>query len=157
MPFNDSNVVPFAKADIASLVAWINAVAFEDWPQQHRWKGQLRPAMVNDLGWQDFGKQTDYLVSELLAHFPNCCAYQRMLSVVMPGQSIESHVDEQISGWVGRVHVPLTTNIDSKFIVEDTVYNLKIGMAYLVNVRALHAVENFGLTPRIHFMFDVAK
>ena len=144
---------PFAIVDVADLVFWIGSIDFQDWPQQSR--TELRPAMVNDLRWHDFGAMTDGVVGELLRHFPGCGAYQRMLSVVMPGHSIEPHKDWQGPDWVCRVHVPLTSNDQSKFIVGGVAHRLAIGTAYMVNTEAEHSVTNGGAMPRVHFMFDV--
>lgn len=112
--------------------------------------------MVNDLSWQGFGAQTDELVSSLIArHFPGAAAYQRMLSIVMPGQGIAPHGDAQIPGWQTRVHVPILSGPRAWFIVDGEMHRLAVGSAYAVDVRRTHAVENWGETPRIHLMFDV--
>lgn len=145
-----------ARVDVAPLVNWISGIAFTDWPQQHhRADLPLRPAMVSDRAWFDFGPRTDRIVAELMAHFPGCSAGTRLLSVVMPGQSIDPHTDSQPPNWICRVHVPLTSNRESRFIVGDTAYNLQVGTAYRVNTEAVHSVENAGTTPRTHFMFDI--
>lgn len=146
----------FASINISKLAAWIVAISFEDWPQQHRLAdGKLRPAMVSDPEWNGFGQETAGIVAELLALFPGHRAYQRMLSVVMGGHSIEPHVDHQAPEWRCRVHVPLLANSRSAFIVGGRAYALAPGTAYRVNTEAEHAVTNDGDSPRIHFMFDV--
>ncbi len=145
------------EIDTSKVCAWIGAIAFEDWPQQHRLlDGNIRPAMVTDPAWHGFGQVVAGMVDELmLCYFPNCAAYQSMLSVVMPGHAIEPHRDSQASYWLARVHVPLTTNHKSKFIVGGVEHHLEVGNAYKVNTEAEHAVTNDGTSPRIHFMFDV--
>jgi hypothetical protein len=149
---------PLASVDVASLVDWITTIDFMEWPQQRQRYGQgLRPAMVSDLAWHGFGKRTDALVAGLMAGFPGQGAFQRMLSVVMPGHEIKPHVDLQGSQWHCRVHVPLTTNSRSLFIVGGTEHGLEVGMAYKVNTEVVHSVTNDGPTPRIHFMFDVVR
>lgn len=152
------SVTALARVDVAEVLAWISAIDFAEWPQQHRVDAQLRPAMVNDLAWQGFGARTDTLVAELLAHLPagarDC---NRMLSVVMPGHSIEAHCDVQPSEWITRVHVPLTTNDRATIVIGGQSHHLEVGMAYLVDTRIEHAVRNDGNTPRIHFMFDVRR
>lgn len=147
-----------ADVNIDSLVAWVIAIPFEDWHQQARLAdGLIRPMMMTDLDWHDFGLHTDAVVAKLMEHFPGCSAYQRMLSVVMPGHSIAPHRDEQRPSWLCRIHVPLTSNRHSKFIVEGDGHKLTPGSAYRVNTEAVHAVTNDGDTPRTHFMFDVGK
>lgn len=147
------------KVEVGELATWIASIPFEDWPQQHRWEGvELRPAMVNNLAWEGFGLRTDGLVTSLLAqHFPSCRAFQRMLSVVMPKHSIAPHRDPQVVTWLGRVHVPLVTNEKAVFVLDGVEHHLRAGFAYVLDVRCEHAVYNRGTTPRIHFMFDVAR
>jgi aspartyl/asparaginyl beta-hydroxylase (cupin superfamily) len=111
--------------------------------------------MPSGPDWRGFGKQYEPIVSVLMGHFPGCHSYQHMLSVVMPGHDIPPHVDPQDPRWLVRVHVPLTTNEQSQFIVDGKHHHMDLGFAYLVNTLAEHAVVNNGATPRIHFMFDV--
>lgn len=146
----------FATVNVAELVAWITAIDFADWPQQHRLAdGGIRPMMVSDHAWHGFGAETRPLIAELLAHFPGCVSSTELLSVVMPGHQIEPHTDSQPPHWRCRVHVPLTSNPLSRFIVGGVAHRLVPGQAYRVNTEAVHAIENAGPTPRIHLMFDV--
>jgi hypothetical protein len=168
--FDSGPVIPFAPAAIADLVEWVRSIPFELWPQQRRVDSQLRPAMVNDGAWWGMAQRTNELVSTLMAQlrlsrwaadgFVRSAApqsYQRMLSVVMPGHSIPAHADRQEPGWLCRVHVPLLSNERSVFQVGGVVHVMRPGTAYLVDVTQVHAVENRGETPRIHFMFDVRE
>lgn len=145
----------FAAVSVSEMVAWISAIAFEDWPQQHRLNGQLRPAMVTDRVWHRFGEIAEPVVDGLMDYFPSCMSDQWMLSVVMPGHAIEPHCDEQPPHWLCRVHVPLTTNDQSQFIVGGVARRMTVGQAYRVNTEIEHSVMNDGDSPRIHFMFDV--
>lgn len=112
--------------------------------------------MVNDISWHDFGAQTDALVAELMRSMRvPMFAFNRMLSVVMPGHQIEAHCDSQQSDWITRVHVPLQTNDQAVMCVEGVDYRMDVGVAYRFDTRREHAVRNGGDTPRIHFMFDV--
>lgn len=142
--------------DSIALSEWIKFIPFEDWPQQHRLEdGLIRPAMVTDLEWHGFGVVTNDVVAGLMRNFEGLAAYQRMLSVVMPGHSIPPHVDAQAKKWRCRVHVPLLTNSKSWFWVEGRPISMECGFAYRVDTTKEHAVTNDGDTPRIHFMFDV--
>lgn len=146
----------FTTVDVADLAKWIASIDFSEWHQQHRTQpDQLRPAMMTDLEWHGFKEQTDGLVTKVLEQLPGCSAYQRMLSVVMPGDNIPVHTDEQDAAWLARVHVPLTANDQALFVVNGEEHNLKVGQAYLVNTLSPHGVVNAGATPRVHFMFDV--
>lgn len=103
--------------DVAPMVEWITAIPFEAWPQQNKPGAELKPAMVTDLAWNGFGAASDPIVAAAMEHFPDCRAYQRMLSVVMPGHAIAPHRDEQAAYWLCRVHAPLVSNAHSKFVV----------------------------------------
>jgi hypothetical protein len=137
--------------DIAPLLAWISAIDFGEWPQQHRYEGELRPAMINDVNWRGFGDHARSFVSQ---NFASVSWRNPMLSVVMPGHFIPPHVDAQPTDWLFRVHVPLTTN-PSACMFMDRAYHLEAGSAYKVNTEKRHAIVNHGETPRLHFMFDV--
>ena len=136
------------------VACWIAGIQLSEWPQQR--VGELWPAMQTELAWHGFGEIVAPLVAGVMAdHFPGCVADQLMLSVVMPGREIEPHTDSQPPHWICRVHVPLTSNPESLFVVGGEVHNLHVGCAYRVNTEAVHSVENDGGTPRIHFLFDV--
>lgn len=149
------NMEAFASVDVAGLVSWICGIDFSEWNQQRKIDDQLRPAMMTDHAWRGFKAMTDPVVATLMGSFPDYCEDTRMLSVVMPGHSIEPHCDWQSPKWICRVHVPLTTNDKSKFIVGGIDHRMMVGNAYRVNTEIEHSVTNDGDTPRIHFMFDV--
>ncbi len=145
--------------DIAAPLAWITGIPLEAWPQQNRLPDQrLRPAMVSDPGWFDFAVRTHALVCHVGDYVPGCRPGLQMLSVVMPGHHIPTHVDRQAKDWVGRIHVPLTTDSESRFVVGGIPHHLEVGMAYLVNTEVEHSVTNVdGTRPRIHFMVDMLE
>ena len=141
--------------DCATLAKWISEIPFEDWPQQARLNGELRPAMVTDLGWHGFGAWARPIVDQIMQGFPGCRSHQWMLSVVMSGHDIQEHADDQAPKWLTRIHVPLLSNEQSEFRVGGVSHVLEVGQAYRVNTLARHSVNNAGSTPRVHFMFDV--
>lgn len=146
-----------ADADVDDVVDWITAISFSAWHQQHPIDAQLRPAMMTDPGWNGFGAVTDPVVFGLQRQFGWPRTTQRMLSVVMPGHSIPEHIDEQGPDWLARIHLPLTTNDQSQFLVDGAAHQMRVGSAYRVNTLARHGVRNDGATPRIHLMFDVVR
>lgn len=149
----NSDCEEICSVEVASLVAWILAINLADWPQQSL--RELKPAMVTDLGWHGFGVESEPAVDYVMGKLRGHSAYQRMLSAVMPGHFIEPHVDRQASYWMTRVHIPLTTNDRSSFVVGGVRHHLEVGKAYGVNTEALHSVTNEGETPRVHLMWDV--
>ena len=144
------------SVDVSAVAAWLTAIPLAAWPQQSRLAdGQIRPAMVNDLTWQGFGSATAALVSALAAFVDGGRAGQQLLSVVMPGQGIPPHRDRQGPDWWARLHVPLTTDPASAFVVEGVAHHLEPGWVYAVNTEVEHSVTNAaGLVPRMHLMVD---
>lgn len=151
-------VEDLAGVDHSGLAQWIAAIPFEEWPQQHKRADlPLRPAMVSDLSWHGFGEVLDPVLAALMPLFPGCQPHTFLLSAVMPGQAIEPHTDSQAPDWLCRVHVPILSNDESRFIVGGMARFLRPGRAYRVNTEAMHSVENNGATPRVHVMWDVRR
>lgn len=155
-------VSPLVEVDVAALAAWVASIPFDDWPQQRRRKpGMCRPAMVN-TDWRGLYSRTNELVEHCLTAVMRRTGSRalerpisRMLSVVMPGDWISPHVDQQPDGWLCRVHVPLLTNALATFTADGVAFLMPDGWAYRVDTRRQHSVENAGDSPRVHFMFDV--
>lgn len=150
-------VEPLGAVDIAPLVAWVSAIPWDAWPQQHPLAdGRVRPAMVNDPTWHGFHAVTTTMVKTVQAWVPRWTApRQRLLSVVMPGHDIPPHVDKHSPRWWGRIHVPILSDPASRFLVEDTAYHLAPGTAYVTNTLRTHAVDNrAGEAPRVHLVVD---
>jgi len=61
------------------------------------------------------------------------------------GSNLESH----------KIHIPIVTNPNAKFIVADKSFHLEEGRAYEVNNIRLHGALNDGEEDRIHFIFEV--
>lgn len=141
--------------DVAPLDDWLRTIPFTEWPQSNPPGGELKPAGINDLAWNDFGKHAHEFLSQVHADgLAGRVWKNQMLSVVMPGHSIQSHVDPQPLEWEYRIHFPITTN-KLCWLLMDQPYLLEVGCAYRVNTERQHAIVNHGLTPRIHFMIDV--
>jgi aspartyl/asparaginyl beta-hydroxylase len=149
----EGTVEKFAEIDTKPLTDWLLPIPFEVWPQQNPANQELKPAMTNE-SWYGLKGVSDYLVDELCPLLGAPKIKDRMLSVVMPGHDIAPHMDVFGPEWICRVHVPLTTNGGAIFMVEEAPYWMKVGYAYKVNISKVHAVVNYGKTPRIHFMFD---
>ena len=68
---------------------------------------------------------------------------------------IETHYDAAPSFAVGhRIHVPLQTNDDVVFTIDDKPYKLNVGEAYELNNLLDHSVVNEGDSDRYHLIFD---
>ncbi len=79
-----------------------------------------------------------------------------MLARLGAGHIIDRHVDGRGSNlYTHKIHIPLQTNRQAAFMINDVSYHLEEGYAYEVNNIVPHAVENLGETDRIHFIFEL--
>jgi|SRR5450631_2447814 len=140
---------------VSNIADWVKVIPIEDWPQQSKCDEQLRPAMVTDLKWHNFGNKVQPCINDVMTNFSHNAAYNYLLSIIMPKHVIDPHIDEQPVSWVCRIHVPLITNVECLFGIGDEVHHLRVGCAYAVNTRKEHMIINGGDEPRIHLMFDV--
>jgi hypothetical protein len=74
---------------------------------------------------------------------------------LIKGKKIATHIDNFKDDNIIRLHIPITTNPDVRFIVENDDQNLKEGNLYWVNVRKPHRVENKSKNDRVHLVFDL--
>jgi hypothetical protein len=78
-----------------------------------------------------------------------------MLARMAPGGIIHLHRDQSPAAkWPHKIHVPLQTNKDVTFIIDDKAFHFAEGEAVEVNNMGLHAVQNEGATHRIHLIFE---
>jgi hypothetical protein len=78
-----------------------------------------------------------------------------MLARMAPGGVIKPHVDANPAAkWPHKIHVPLLTNPQVRFLVGENVYHFPEGEAVEVNNLGIHAVRNDGATDRIHLIFE---
>lgn len=82
--------------------------------------------------------------------------YPRIMLAKLPGGTfIPPHVDGQPHVSVPhKIHVPLVTNPQTFFFVNDERFHLAEGVAYEVNNAARHSVVNGGDMDRIHLIFE---
>ena len=119
---------------------------FIDWRQSYErplwfdWKPLLEPVLT--------AATADYGYAR--AAFPRV-----MLARMGPGGVIHPHRDTNPAAqWPHKIHVPLVTNPDVTFFVDDVPYHFAEGEAVEVNNMADHAVANRGPTDRIHLIFE---
>ena len=128
-----------------------------DWPETFWSEIETRPLVipVEALDWPGLKDAIANVVSDVMEHFPGCHAKDCVITTVQPGAYVAPHVDMHSPEWRTRIHVPLISNPQADFMVNDTMYNLKPGQAYKVNTEVMHSIRNGGTTNRIHLMFDV--
>jgi hypothetical protein len=119
---------------------------FLDWresydrPLWNEWKGLLEPVLA--------AATTPYEYER--GAFPRV-----MLARMAPGGVIHPHRDENPAAkWPHKVHIPLQTNDNVDFYVDGVRYHFAEGEVVEVNNMGVHAVENRGLTDRIHLIFE---
>lgn len=83
-------------------------------------------------------------------------ATKTVLTRMSPGSRITRHVDGRPLHHLGRRHhIPITTNENVKFIIEDETINMKVGECWEIDNTRFHEVRNDGDTDRIHLMVDI--
>lgn len=96
----------------------------------------------------------DWILSENQCS-PDGIINKLLLSRVIPGGYIEPHWDEEPTQLVSkRMHVVVTSNNRSEFIVNNKTWYLKPAQAFELNNMYEHAVYNGGSDDRVHLMVD---
>ena len=90
-------------------------------------------------------------------YFGNVEIKQAMMTRLKSGSVIKKHKDVgQITSKTHRLHLPIITNPDCIFTVENESMNLKVGDVWAIdNVGKYHSVVNNGITNRVHLIVDV--
>ena len=101
------------------------------------------------------------VLEPLIAHAAASYGYRQgrttriMLARLLAGKEIARHVDNSPSAEVPhKIHVPLTTNAQVRFLIGHGDYFLPRGRAYEVNNRRPHEVRNGSASDRVHLIFD---
>jgi len=122
---------------VSNFVDWRNSYERPAWSE---WKPLVEPVL--DAATADYGYRH--------GAFPRV-----MLARMAPGGEIEAHRDTNPAAqWPHKIHVPLVTNPDVTFFVDDVGYQFAEGQAVEVNNMGYHAVTNRGTTDRIHLIFE---
>ena len=78
------------------------------------------------------------------------------LAILRANGQIPFHQDRYNNDYAVRLHIPITTNVNSFFICEEGRAHMPAdGSAYLVRINRPHKVINFGDSDRIHLLMDV--
>ncbi len=93
-----------------------------------------------------FGSYTEKVYKELNEKFNICRA--RFMRMDENNRAYSYHSDP-----TGRLHIPLKTNKDCLFLVEDQVYSMQnLGKLYYLNTTKKHTALNLSWEERIHFV-----
>lgn len=76
-----------------------------------------------------------------------------------PGSKIHEHVDMDLGyeDRVFRLHIPIKTNKDVLFYLDNSLVTMKVGSCWYGNFNLPHRVENNGKTDRIHLVIDCKR
>jgi hypothetical protein len=122
---------------VSNFVDWRQSYARPAWDE---WKDLLEPVLAAATA--DYGYER--------GAFPRV-----MLARMAPGGEIEPHNDSNPAAqWPHKIHIPILTNPDVTFFVDEVAYHFAEGEAVEVNNMAVHAVTNRGTTDRIHLIFE---
>lgn len=119
------------------------------------WKPAGNPgtfAMIDDIP-KNFPAL--WAIEQFRSLYPKRTVGKVMLSKLVPGQFIEPHLDAHDSRCEFRVHIPITTNDQCLFCVEDEVFHMKRDNAYEINPTKRHFTFNYGNTDRVHLIFNM--
>lgn len=156
------------RADLAAIDRdWIDHLVREnyegDWsvlPLRHA-RGATHPVMTIYAD----PAATEFVDGPLLARTPylrallalfRCPLQAVRLMRLTPGSVIKPHRDHDLAAeWgVARIHVPITTNPDVTFLLNDTPVAMRSGEAWYLRLADPHAVANRGSSDRVHLVID---
>lgn len=94
-------------------------------------------------------------IGEILSYF-KCPLRSVRLMKLHAGASILRHRDKELCFEQGeaRLHIPLQTNSEVNFILDDQRLPMQIGECWYINANLYHSVQNNGDTDRIHLVID---
>ncbi|MCU1289152.1 MAG: Aspartyl/asparaginyl beta-hydroxylase [Acidobacteria bacterium] len=94
-------------------------------------------------------------ISEVLSAFKCELESARFLRLGA-GASIREHRDYQLGyeDGVVRIHIPVQTNRNVKFVLDGQSVDMKEGEAWYLNFNLKHSVVNSGETDRVHLVVD---
>jgi quercetin dioxygenase-like cupin family protein len=157
------------------LVAELEQVLQQDWPLHFNkkdfngdWRSiSLRSAtgQNNDILAQTNVEYKDTPALEMMPYVKDIldawhCEKEavRLLSLA-PGSEIKPHRDMGCGYLDGnfRIHIPIITNPDVYFTIEDETLQLQAGECWYMDFSRTHSIINCGTTARIHLIMDCVR
>lgn len=155
---------PF-RFDVERLRAEVEAFPEEVWlrhPEAFKGNSALPLITTNGVPGDRFEPPmapTEYLLSspylqQVMARFKTLLGRSRLMRLE-PGDGVPLHFDQQYY-WRShtRVHIPIVTHPDVKFVCGDTAVHMAAGEAWTFDNWRMHTVINEKTTRRIHLTFD---
>lgn len=82
--------------------------------------------------------------------------YVAFMARLQPNGVIDAHADSgEFLEQIHRIHVPLQSNSDCVYTVEDLELNMKVGAVYEIDNMRVHGVYNNGNEYRIHLIVNL--
>lgn len=108
----------------------------------------------------------DYVDTPYLDHAPHlrailarfeCTVLSARLMRLTPGSTIKEHSDLDLDAVLGRarIHVPVTTNDNVVFLLNQVAVDMAPGSVWYLRLADPHYVHNGGATDRVHLVIDV--
>jgi len=145
--------------------AWVNH--FNTSLYEGQWKGIVLRAPDNSSHTLAANNENKYFrdtallerttyFQKVLSQF-DCTKTTVRLLKLAPGSVVKLHRDPDLSFWEGlvRIHVPILTNNQVKFILGGKLLEMKPGECWFGEFTLPHSVTNHGKTERIHLVFDL--
>ena len=119
--------------------------------------GWPKLTISKEAGWPHLAKTALPVMNDIIkSHYPSGGRVIRaMVAKMPPGSEIKRHFDNHPTFNIGhRIHVPLQTDKDVEFEVDDKILLMEQGQGYELNNLLMHQVKNNSTKDRIHFIFD---
>lgn len=92
----------------------------------------------------------------ILSNYFDIKNYTALIVNMIPGGYIDTHVDGGIFLEIAhRLHIPIKTNKNVFFTVENKTINMEVGKIYEINNSKPHSVKNNSFENRIHLILDI--
>lgn len=120
----------------------------DDWPNISTFR---------EPGWDRLAHVMMPIIEDILAkHYPPGGTILRAMAARLHiGGVIRPHIDKKQSFHAGhRIHIPIQTNPNVRFMIAGRPYKFEVGEAYELNNQLTHSVMNKGKEHRIHVIFD---
>lgn len=118
--------------------------------------GKLKPCM--DTEWMAHTEYIPQIIEQIETNYGTKVGLVRLLKLT-PHKDIQEHKDGIFFGLhdgnIFRMHIPIFTNPQVKFYIEDRAYFLEPGKFYYMNVSKNHHVTNNSDQDRIHLVLDL--
>jgi hypothetical protein len=97
----------------------------------------------------------DKILLELKKYY-NFSDYLSLIARLKPKTSVGIHVDgTDLLSTCHRIHIPLITNKDCLYKIDDTIWHMEKGMIYEIDNMRKHGTENNGSDFRVHLIINL--